>query len=153
MQGYYYEKKDGRVTKTETSVPLCRATGETRLGHLCFDCENGYINKCLKIRDDKKQNIEAYPFIIDGIQIRDEHDKLIEFTVKKCKNFKEEIDELSQPERTKLLREKVFNLYSAYLGVNSIEEFDQDFPEKSEKIKKLNRNSLFSYCLNSYYRK
>lgn len=55
--------------------------------HLCWDCENGHVDKCEKIADLEK-DIHRYKFIKRGYQLNRSMDgKLVDFMVIECDNF------------------------------------------------------------------
>lgn len=82
-----FNKEDGIVNELlldEKELQLFEKIHEGK--HLCWDCSNGFVNKCQKIADQEKEEIGSYDFIINGYQLII-FNRLEKFIITKCQNF------------------------------------------------------------------
>lgn len=86
---------------------------------LCWDCSNGYVSKCSKIRDLKKKNIEDYPFIVSGFQVI-KNDEIERFIVTNCKRYKKATNKNQMT--SKELRKAKAKLAALFYGTETLEE-------------------------------
>ena len=98
--------------------------------HLCWlNCKNATANKCRKIADSKKKNIDEYDFIIDGYQVINEKNLMENFIVTNCLNYEEEF-----PKKLTVEDMKRINAARAYIRM---EYFDSGSLKEAKSTQKI----------------
>ena len=92
---------------------------EEKSGMLCWSCSNGYVDKCSKIKDLKKNSIEEYPFIISGYQVI-KNEEIEKFFITDCKKYRKASNnnQMSKEE----LRQAKAKLAALFYGTETLEE-------------------------------
>lgn len=102
-----------------------------KMPHLCMTCDNGCPNKCKKVADERKRNINYYEFITDGFQvvrygINEEGEKQFvvdRFVVEKCDNYvKEKEKKHAFKTESRENMKKRASLIMHYYGTETVEE-------------------------------
>lgn len=96
MEKYIIRKINGESKRTSYKKELLENYNQKP--HLCIECNNGCPNRCKKVADARKRNINYYEFITQGYQIisyglneNGENEFIVDkFVVEECNNFKKD---------------------------------------------------------------
>ena len=96
-------------------------------GHLCFDCDNCYADKCPKVSDGVKRSLKKYPFISEGVQVYDANGDTKYLFVSKCDNFEKDRErhKLTTQEEIENLKRMKESIKVAYFNALDIDEADE----------------------------
>lgn len=122
MEKVILKKENGKVEVFSANSEIVKNNTENCL-HLCWEnCANACPNKCQKVADIKKEKIDKYDFITDGLQVLNDKGQVDTFIVTNCQNFEREKPRFTtNQERARLMRLKEA-MRMAYFDTETIEE-------------------------------
>lgn len=126
MNNMILKKKDNNIievlTLDEEQIKDEKANFQSAL-HMCWEnCANACSSKCQKICDKKKQSIENYSFITQGIQIITADGKIEDFIVLGCENYEKQPETEKTVEELKRLKQVKDALRMAYFETTTVED-------------------------------
>ena len=96
---------------------------DRRQKHLCWEnCKNASPDRCEKVSDYVKRNINDYDFIIDGYQILDNNGDVDTFVVSACSNYEEQKPKKLSNSDGLRIRELKENIFMEYFDAETLEE-------------------------------
>ena len=128
MKNVILKKNDGVVSIMEASPELIKKIKNKDKDnqnniHMCWEnCTNAYCDKCEKIADIQKKEINEYDFISDGIQIINKSGEIDTFLVNKCQNYEKSKPKKLTMEKIKRLQKIKDGLRIAYFDALTLEE-------------------------------
>ena len=125
MKNIILIKENGEL-RIETNSPELTKEIEKNIkedGHLCWEnCANACTNKCPKIADMPKKDLNSYDFINSGIQIIDEKGEIEKFIVSDCNKYQKVNPKKQTLKEKNKIRQAREELRKAYFDTITIED-------------------------------
>ena len=137
------------IRKENDEVSVSQITERADLGvqagvtHLCWDCANGCPANCNKVKDIKKKNIEAYPFITSGYQVFNTNGNMDRMIVTECKDYQYIKAEQKTPQEQAKISDARKKLRLLYFGAQTLSQANRiqnDLLDRGQLISPRGRN-------------
>ena len=114
------KKENGQVAIVEPTRELVREIRGSY--HMCWDCANARSDRCSKVRDRNKSEIDTYEYITDGYQIYDKNNEMDTFIVTHCNNFVKDVEKKYTSVEKEKLKKLKEDIMTHYFDAGSVDE-------------------------------